>query len=351
MLQSLDMNSHTAQASPRFSIVVLNWNSLALLRQCLDAIRAQSLRSFEVLIVDNGSSDGSRDWLAAADLGQAVNAPARAILLERNTGFAAGMNAGIRAAAGEWVTALNVDAFPAEDFLEQAAQAAARHPEASALGARVCLYAGGRTETVNCSAVWLSRRMSVATLLGDPDAEAEVFGPAGCCPTYKRAALLASQLEPAWTGGDAPQFYDELYFAYGEDVDLYLRLQLLGQRCWYIPSMRVWHVHSATQAGVRWWEKDRATLGRLAANVFYTWLKNCPAGMLLRFAPVALLAPLGMAAALLLRAPGKCLAPLRALSAIIAHLPRTLRIRRALQRQRVQAAPKLLYYRHNAKQE
>jgi GT2 family glycosyltransferase len=164
--------------------------------------------------------------------------------------------------------------------------------------------------------------------------EAVVFGPNGSCPVFTRAALQATQLAPAATGAALPQYYDEVYFAYGEDVDVYMRLALAGHACVYSPRLRAWHAHSGTQAGVRWFDKDNATLARVAANQVFTWLKNCPPRLLLTCAPWVLATIPGMCLQLLARQPWRALTPLRAYARMLRLFPRALRIRQTLQRQR-----------------
>ncbi len=82
------------EQGPLASIVIVNWNGLRWLRQLLPSLREQSFRDFEIVVVDNGSSDGSLEFLRQA------HPEARTIPLKENTGFAAGSNAGIRASRG-----------------------------------------------------------------------------------------------------------------------------------------------------------------------------------------------------------------------------------------------------------
>ncbi len=319
----------------QFSVIVLNWNSGAFLQRCLAALRTQTDRAFELICVDNGSRDGSAEWLRGADLGALVDAPARLLLLPRNCGFAAGMNAGMRAARGAWLVPLNVDVVLAHDFLAEARALFARHPQAGAAGATIYKFTDRPTDVILGTGMWLTRHFSIGTRTRSAGVEEAVFGPNGCCPVFARAALAATQLAPALTGAALPQYYDEIYFAYGEDVDVYMRLALAGWPCIYSPRLRAWHAHSGTQAGVRWFEKDNATLVRVAANQVFTWLKNCPPRLLLACAPwVAVTIP-GMCLRLLLRQPWRMLVPLRAYGRILRLLPRALRLRRLLQRQRV----------------
>ncbi len=327
---------------PLFSIIVLSWNSLRYLPQCLASLRAQTCRSFELLCVDNGSTDGSREWLMQADLGALVAAPATLILHDENTGFAAGMNAGMRRARGRWVLPLNVDVVLADDFLAAALATAERYPDAAMIGPVVYGYDDAPTDRVDTAGIWPTKHLTAATRLDSAEREAPAFGPAGCCPLFLRAALEASALPGEITGTPHVMAYDELYFAYGEDVDLFLRLQVLGFRCVYTPAVRAWHVHSGTQQGVRWYEKDAATMRRVPANAFFTLVKNCPAGLLLRLAPHVLGAPLAQAVLLLWRKPLHALWPLAAYVRMAWHLPRALRLRRWLQPRRQRSAHELM---------
>jgi len=322
-----------------FTIVVLNWNSLELLKKCLESLKRQTYRYFELICVDNGSSDGSKDWLQSVNLPEAVGAPAKTIFHEKNIGFAAGMNSGLREAKAKWVIPLNVDAFLAEDFLEKAAELFSDKPGVSMLGPKIFLYDNGPTNMVICTGVRLSKHFSIYTdVTADAEKEGEVFGPAGCCPVFVKKDIEDSQIEPK---GELKQVYDELYFAYGEDVDLYLRMNLLGHHCFYSPKLVAYHAHSGTQEGIRWHTKDKATLKRLAANVFYTWLKNCPFRLLLKRMPIVILTPVLMSLTLLIKAPGKCLAPLAAYSSIIKNLPRTLQIRKNIKSKIKNLKPKI----------
>jgi GT2 family glycosyltransferase len=326
------MKDVDSTAHPLFSIVILNWNSLEYLQKCLDALRLQSFRSFEVICVDNGSVDDSRTWLDNTDLTACVGAHARILLNETNAGFAAGMNRGMRAARGEWIMPLNVDVFLADDYLEQAARAVSIHEGCDILGAKIFRYDNGHTDEVICTGVSPTKHMSVITDVKAPDGEYAVFGPAGCCPLYSRRALDAAAMGSEYTGVAYSQYYDEVYFAYGEDVDLYLRLNLLGFTCLYSSALRAWHVHSATQAGIRWYDKDAATIRRLAGNAVFTWLKNCQGSMFWLGMVRMLFLPVVMSAALVCKRPTVMVQPLAAYGRVIHYLPRMMRIRKFLQR-------------------
>src|SRR5947207_12032942 len=102
------------------SVIVVNWNGKALLADCLNSLRSQTFSDFEVIVVDNGSADGSAQFVETAF------PEFRLIKLNENRGFAGGNNAGIRESRGEWIALINNDAAAQPDWLERLHQAAAQ---------------------------------------------------------------------------------------------------------------------------------------------------------------------------------------------------------------------------------
>jgi GT2 family glycosyltransferase len=217
---------------PRFSVLVLNWNGRELLARCLDSLRAQTFRDFEVIVVDNGSSDGSAAFVAA-DYPEA-----RLLVLPENAGFCGGNNAGYATSRGELLVLLNNDAELREDFLAEIAAAADRHPEAGMFAAMIRMY--DRRDVFDSTGLlvypdglcrsrgWLEEDR------GQYDQPGEVLCPNGCAAAYRRAMI------------EEVGFFDEAYFAYLEDLDLGLRGQLRGWRCRYVPTAVAWHKKSMT---------------------------------------------------------------------------------------------------------
>ena len=106
----------TAAGEPLISVIVVNWNGLALLDDCFASLAAQTWRNTEFIFVDNGSTDGSRELLTAW-MGRLTNA--RSILLPTNTGFCKANNTAFAQARGEWIALFNSDAVAEPDWLEQ----------------------------------------------------------------------------------------------------------------------------------------------------------------------------------------------------------------------------------------
>ena len=201
------------------TVVVPVWNGRRWLPGLLASLRAQTLAPDEIVAVDNGSTDGSREWLAA-------EAPeVRVLALGTNTGFAAACNRGIEAAEHELVALVNTDVELEPAWLERAV---------GALGDRDAAVATKMVELADPSVIYdagdVLRRDGVCEQRGrflrDEgrwDEPGQVFAACAGAAVYRRAAVLA-------VGG-----FDERFFAYIEDVELGLRLRLAGWGCAWEP--------------------------------------------------------------------------------------------------------------------
>ncbi len=255
-----------SHAAPLITIVVVAYQSGPTLARCLAGLAAQSFRDFEVLLVDNASTDGAPQAAAKADPSIRLIEPGA------NTGFAAGNNLAARQAKGRWLVLLNPDAYPHPDWLEKLAAAAARHPDVNSF-ASLQLVADetdlmdGAGDVMTSAGIPFRggyRRKASAKVF-----EGEVFSACGAAMMLDRALFLR-------LGG-----FDERFFCYCEDVDLGYRLRLDGEPTLLIPNARVEHVGSAT-LGVR----SEFALFHGARNRVWTFLKNTPGPMLWWSAPL-----------------------------------------------------------------
>ncbi len=209
--------------SPTVSVVIPNWNGLEWLPGCLGSVRAQSLAPAEVIVVDNGSTDGSVEYVR-------VEHPEVTLLeLGRNTGFAYAANRGLVAAEAEFVALVNPDVILAPDWVARTASALSEHPDAAAVACKMVALEDPFTlddagDVLRRDGVCEQRGKFTADD-GRFDQPGEVFGACAGAALY-RAAVVRD------LGG-----FDERYFAYLEDVDLALRLRLAGWSCRYEPVL------------------------------------------------------------------------------------------------------------------
>ncbi len=217
------------------SAIVVNWNGCAHLDTCFRSLLGQTLPGAESIMVDNGSTDGSVDFVSA-HFGSAV----RVVTLPENVGYGAALNVGIRGARGRYVFVLNNDTEVDPRCLSALYAAAQRYPEAGSFAPKILafddrqcidnighlLYADG-----------LSRgRGRLEADHGQYDRDEEILLFSGCATLLRREML------------DDIGLFDEDLFAYCEDTDLGLRAQLAGWRCRAVPSAIVYHKYSASTA-------------------------------------------------------------------------------------------------------
>jgi len=244
------------------SVVIPNWNGAHFLPGCLDSLRQQTYSPLEVIVVDNGSTDGSRELLAR-------DYPwVRVVALAENRGYAGGVNAGFRVARGEVLVAFNNDAEADPCWLAELLAALERHPEAGMAVGKVLLF--DRRDTFHTTGDLYGRdgiprnRGVWERDTGQYDREEFIFGAGGVAVAYRRAML------------DDIGLLDEGFWSYCEDVDLSWRAQLAGYKCVYTPRAVVYHRLSATGGGP-------IASFYVARNTIWVLVKDVPGPLLRRY--------------------------------------------------------------------
>jgi len=213
------------------SVVVVNWNRKELLRACLESLKRQGEMAFEVIVVDNGSADGSAE-MAEAEFG------ARAIRNRENRGFCAANNQGIAAAQSEFIALLNNDAEAAGGWLAALHRACSAAPDIGMAASKVLVWEDPSRIDKAGHLIFPDGqnrgRGSGAADRGQFDREEEVLWPDGCAAMYRKAML------------DEIGGFDEDFFAYGDDAELGLRARIAGWRCIYTPQAVVRHHRGST---------------------------------------------------------------------------------------------------------
>jgi len=221
-------------------IVVLNWSNRDVTLACVASLLRARLDGAGVVVVDNGSTDGSVEALRTRFPG------VRVIALPENCGYAGGNNAGTRAAledGAEAVLLLNNDTEVAPDFLEPLLDILNTHPRAAAVSSAVMrLEMPDALQEAWFEIYWgfgIIRRRGVNALPGEGYDQARAVDAAIGCSFLVRAAALRDV-----------GLLDEDYFAYHEEVDWCWRARKRGWEIWYQPYSRVWH-HFSKSTDVR----------------------------------------------------------------------------------------------------
>lgn len=241
------------------TVVIPNYNGMKYLRICLDALRRQTLKEFEILMVDNGSADESVAYVSA-------NYPeVELICLPENTGFCGAVNAGIRKTRTPYVILLNNDTEVFPDFCEELLRGIKRRKKAfSAAGKLIQYHDKTRIDDAGnyyCALGWAYARGKDQPVERYEKAE-KVFSACAGAAIYRMDVLKKIGL------------FDEAHFAYLEDMDLGYRARIFGYENWYLPSAKVYHVGSGT-SGSRY---NTFKTGYSARNNVYLIHKNMPLG-------------------------------------------------------------------------
>ena len=217
------------------SIIVVNWNGQHLLGECLESLSKQTWKQTELILVDNGSTDGSREFLVS----WAKRLPnAQTLLLSHNTGFCKANNLGFAKARGEWIALFNTDAVAEPNWLAELVRYGDPSRRIGMLASKILFQnPPGVIDKAGHLIYWDGQNRGRGTMeldVGQYDKPEEILWPDACAALYHRRIFEE-------TGG-----FDETFFAFGDDADLGLRARLLGWTAWYVPTAVVYHKHSAS---------------------------------------------------------------------------------------------------------
>jgi GT2 family glycosyltransferase len=219
---------------PLISVIVVNWNGLHLLDECLASLAAQTWKRLEFILVDNASTDGSRDRL----ISWSYSLPkVKTLLLPYNSGFCKANNLAFAEAQGEWIALFNPDAVAEPDWLAELVRYRNRAPRIGMIASKILFKnQPGIIDKAGHLIYWDGQNRGRGTMekdTGQYDTPEEILWPDACAALYHRRVFEE-------TGG-----FDETFFAFGDDADLGLRARLLGWTAWYAPTAVAHHRHSA----------------------------------------------------------------------------------------------------------
>lgn len=244
---------------PTLSICMVSLDCLRVIEPCLVSLANSAFRDFEIIIADNGSVDGTLEYLRARD-------DIHLIENGSNVGFTKGTNRCIAASSGEYILWLNTDTVIAEDSLGNLVEFLRSHPSAGVVGPKV-LNADGSFQSqcrrglptplaslsyiFGIDRIWPHRpAVSQYLLRSLPEDESNIVtAVSGCCLMTRRETV--EQVGPL----------DEEMFAFGEDLDWCVRAQKMGWEVWYYPGSVITHLKGAGGAHSKPYRKIRAMHG------------------------------------------------------------------------------------------
>jgi GT2 family glycosyltransferase len=253
------------------SVVIVNWNSRSDLQACLRSLALQTHEALQIIVIDNGSTDGSTEMV------QEAFPTVKLLPQTSNLGFAEACNIGIDASDGSWVCMLNNDTVAEPGWAEALVRAIERAPEDCGMLQALMLYTS-RPDVINSTGIELTtmglgRDRSEGKPRDEGGVAAEIFCPTAGAAAYRRRMLDELRLE----GG----CFDREHFMYYEDLDLGWRARLAGWSAHYVPDAIVHHVWhgSSHRHGDAWLRRLEGT------NRMRTLFKNASWRLLLMATP------------------------------------------------------------------
>jgi GT2 family glycosyltransferase len=220
--------------SPFISIIILNYNGKKFLDECLTSIFNTKYENFEVILVDNGSSDGSVEYVKEK-FGEKEKL--KILALNQNMGFAKGNNEGFKIAKGEYIIFLNNDVRVKENWLKELIKVMERKPDIGAAQPKILLDDGVHIDAAGCFIDYMGRVYQRGVFekdKGQYNSIDEVFYAKGAAIIVRRKVL------------EEVGIFDPDYFLYYEETDLCWRIWLKGYKVVYIPNSIIYHKGGAT---------------------------------------------------------------------------------------------------------
>lgn len=252
------------------SLIIINYMRESLTINCLNFLERQSLKDFEIIIVDNGSPDNSLYQIQKSLENRSLIQPVKLIKLNKNSGFTAGVLAGFELANGNYIALLNNDTEPEADWLRELFFAMNKDNSIGICASKLIAYGKNVIDSAGdgFSRTLKGFKRGEGEVINKFEKQEYVFGACAGAALYRKKML------------DEIGFFDEDFFLIHEDTDLNFRAQLYGWKVLYVPTAIVYH-------------KVRSSIGKMSdLAIYYTLrnsefvrIKNIPFGVFIRCLP------------------------------------------------------------------
>jgi len=253
------------------SVIIINRNGERFLNDCIESVKKQSYKKIEIIFIDNASTDKSLPFVRHnyKDLTIIANS--------NNEGYSKAANTGIVKSKGEFILILNPDVVLEPNYIESCLISIKKDSKIGSVSGKLLRFRTDdnhdfidSTGLILCQDIRrpLDRGQNQRDN-GQYNREEYIFGVNGAAPFYRRAMLEDVKI---WD-----EYFDEIFFAYYEDVDLAWRAQLLGWKCYYTPSAVAYHYRSYLKS-------EDGSIGKMHAvkNRYLLYLKNEMSGSFLK---------------------------------------------------------------------
>jgi GT2 family glycosyltransferase len=247
----------------KVAVIIPNWNGKSWLEVSLTSLMKQTYSNFETVLVDNGSTDDSVAFVAK-------NFPTvKIVTLDKNYGFAAAINAGVKAVDTEYVAFVNNDTEIDQDWLTEIMYCAKRYPKIASFCSKLLNFDDRKKIDgigIRINEVGQARSIGWEEKdTGQYETEMKIFGATGGAALFRRDVFIKVGM------------FDEHYFMYSEEVDWAFRAQFLGYQSLYCPKAIIYHKHKASSSKrkqmLEYWQ---------FTNMYMTIIKDFPTAILLR---------------------------------------------------------------------
>lgn len=268
------------------SIIIVNWNGIGWLADCFGSLYTQDYRDFEIVFVDNASSDGSVDWV------RKHYPKTKIVVNEKNLGFADANNVGYKVSKGEYVLFLNNDTRVTKTFLTELIAVLGKDKSIGGAQSKLLLMDDPtRLDTVGAfltNTGFLYHYGLRAKDGSEYDRQIEIYTAKGACMLFKRVVLEATLLDG--------NIFEPEYFAYFEETDLCHRVWLAGYRIVYAYKSVIYHKMGATSSRMKMLNVQYHSF----KNRIHSYLKNLGTYRLMTLLPLHILACEAFAAFMML---------------------------------------------------
>jgi GT2 family glycosyltransferase len=229
------------------SVVIVNWNCQRFLKDCIDSVYNQIYKDIELLVIDNASTDGSVEFL------RREYPQLRLLVNSKNEGFSRAHNRGIRMSSGLYYMPLNPDVVLTENYIAEMVKAIKQNGRIGWASGKLYFIApdGEKTNRIYSTGHIIFEDGNVVNRgVGEDDRGqynegGYIFGANGAAPLYKREMLEDIKIQG--------EYFEEMFFVYGSDIDLDWRAQLLGWKCFYTPHAVAYHFAEGSRGLERLW--------------------------------------------------------------------------------------------------